>query len=96
MQKAVAGALQAVQAVRDTFSSMVADVSISTHDLLAEFNGAPLEKYAERIDFYKQQITTINCHTSTQVRWHSSLPIMLSVVPALPVHVEVVCSAEMC
>jgi hypothetical protein len=68
VQKAVAVALQAVQSVQATYSNMVADINISTDDLLAEFNGAPLEKYAERIDFYKQQIATVTCNTSTQVR----------------------------
>ena len=67
VQTALAAALQAVQAVRDTYSSMVADVNISTDDLLAEFDGAPLEQYAERLDFYKQQINAVNNNTSTQV-----------------------------
>lgn len=67
VQTALAAALQAVQAVRDTYSSMVADVNISTDDLLAEFDGTPLEQYAERLDFYKQQINAVNNNTSTQV-----------------------------
>lgn len=72
MQAALATALKAVQAVRDTYSSMVANVNISTDDLLAEFNGASLEQYAERLDFYKQQINAVNNNTSTQVRIRAS------------------------
>lgn len=67
VQVAVGAALGAVQVVRDTYSSMVADLNISTDDLLAEFDGATLEQYAERLDFYKQQINAVNNNTSTQV-----------------------------
>jgi hypothetical protein len=67
VKAAVNAALKAVHAVCDVYSSMVADVNISTDDLLAQFSGTSLEHYAERIDFYKQLINKVNKNTSTQV-----------------------------
>lgn len=81
VQTAVDVALRAVSTVQDTYSNMVADLNITIEELLTQFDGASLEQYAERLDFYKQQINLVNNNTSTQVKrlsyssFHSNHPL---------------------